>query len=176
MNVAVKTELKGFEDLATLFPRATASALNKTIAQAKTRASSDLREVYNIKKSDIDATMSIRKATVTQLFAMLRTTGKRIALSKFGARQVASGVAVMVKKGARKVIRTKFIATMKSGHIGVYGRKGRARLPIIERSGPSVPQLFGSRNIIQKLQTFTTQKLPEILDHEIQFFLSRKNG
>lgn len=176
MNVAVTTKLKGFEDAATLFPRATVSALNKTIAQAKTQASTDLRQMYNIKKSDIDSTMSIRKATQNSLFAVLRTTGKRIGLAKFGARQVARGVSVMVKKGARKVIRTKFIATMKSGHIGVYGRKGRERLPIIERSGPSVPQLFASRGIMKKIQDFTTQKLPRILDHEIQFFLGRKNG
>lgn len=56
-----------------------------------------------------------------------------IGLYKLGARQTGSGVTVK----ARGSYRHAFIATMRSGHTGVFMREGRARTPITELFGPN---------------------------------------
>jgi hypothetical protein len=45
------------------------------------------------------------------------------------------GVSVEVNTGKRTLVRGAFIATMKSGHVGIFRRRGAARLPIQELLG-----------------------------------------
>lgn len=65
-------------------------------------------------------------------------TGKPIRLVDYPHRQNKKGVSVAVNKGKRSVVKGAFIATMKSGHKGVFVRRGNRRLPIDERFGSRV--------------------------------------
>lgn len=56
-----------------------------------------------------------------------------IPLHKLGATQTSKGVRVRLRGSYRSA----FIATMKSGHVGVMMRQGSARLPIRELFGPN---------------------------------------
>lgn len=47
----------------------------------------------------------------------------------------AGGVRVEVNRGKRTLIKSAFVATMKSGHKGIWVRKGAKRLPIMEKLG-----------------------------------------
>lgn len=67
----------------------------------------------------------------------LRFDDKPIPLIKYPHSQRRDGVSVGVNRGARSVLRGAFIARMPSGHIGIFRRDGRKRLPISE--------FFGSR-------------------------------
>lgn len=161
--------------LAAAFPKAGASALNKMAQQAKSEASRRIRSRYNIKKGDLDSNFRLRRASVNNLSAIVTASGNPLPLYDFGARQTKAGVSVMVLKGQRKVVqpidgRRAFIATMSSGHVGVFVRKGKSRLPIQELSSLSIPQMFGTKNVMGALTAFVNERLRPLLVHEIEFF------
>lgn len=104
--------------------RVTARALNKTMAGVKTDASSAIRAVVTAKKAAVDETFKISKATESHPSAMIASTGLPLALIDYNARQTTKGVSVQVRKDRpRKVVPAAFIATMKSGHQGVFWRR-----------------------------------------------------
>jgi len=53
-------------------------------------------------------------------------------VSDYSYRKTREGVAVTINRGQKSLIRSAFVATMKSGHKGVFVRRGPARLPILE--------------------------------------------
>jgi hypothetical protein len=71
-----------------------------------------------------------------------RGSGKEIPLAKYPARQTKRGVSVLVNKGKRKLVRGAFLATMKSGHTGVFRREGKQRLPIKHALSSRVSDVF----------------------------------
>ena len=174
------------------FPKATASALNRTAQQAKTEASRLVRERYNIKKSDLDRGIKPgKRATAQTLTASVRASGRRPALIDFGARgsmparRKTVGVSVEVVKGRRLNVAGSFLAIMKSGHRGVFvkswkkplrrekrirdGKQYTTQLPIEELTGPSVPQMFFSQKVYGKLKQFVNDALPKNLASAINF-------
>lgn len=73
---------------------------------------------------------------------VLSASPKRIGLIKFNAKQSKTGVSYRYGQGGRLTLQHAFIARMKSGHEGVYLRKGKDRLPIQEKFGPSHGRVF----------------------------------
>ncbi len=111
--------------------KAAARALNRAGDQGITRASREIRRVYNISASRVRSQIKVvQRARLGNLAFVFRVSGKRIALAEFSPRQTKKGVTIQIKKGgARKLIPHAFLATMSSGHTGVfvrsYGSKGR---------------------------------------------------
>lgn len=118
---AVRGMLDGIEKSISLV---TMRSVNKTLTGVKTDASSAIREKLNVKKSAVDETFKITKATTLNLAAKFQSTGKPLSLTDFiGTRQVQKGVSVQVRKDkSRTILQRGFIATMKSGHEGVFWR------------------------------------------------------
>jgi hypothetical protein len=158
------------------FPKASARALNKTMLHVRTQAVKAVTEKYRIKGADVKAKMGpTRKATSQSLKAVFRSVGRRISLVYFGATQKRTwpGARVsMYRKEKRTTIAHAFIATMPSGHKGVFLRKAGTSLPILERTGPAVPQML--KGIWDKLQALAGPKLKANLVHEIEWERSRK--
>jgi Prophage minor tail protein Z (GPZ) len=167
--------------------RAVASALNKTVTQARTAASREIRGAgYNLKAGDVKKAMRMQRATSGQLRASLIASGRPIPLFKYSARATAKGVSVSVMKG-RKLIAGAFIATMPNGRRGVFVRdmtKARhprtkknkyADLPIKELYGPSIPAALANAKVQDALLTIMNEKFPKILEHECKW-LARKLG
>ena len=171
--MTIDLENTSLQNLATAFPRAGASALNKMATQAKTEASRRVRARYNIKKSDLDSNFKMKRANINHLESSVTASGKRLPLIDFGARQRKVGVSVMVIRGQRKVVAHAFITTMRSGHEGVFRRTGKERLPIQELVSLSVPKMFGSRNIMAAMKDFVRLKIRPLLMHEIEYFRKR---
>lgn len=174
----------------TVIPTATARALNKTAAQAKTQAGREIRDRYNIGTRLIGRQIKITRATATTLTAIVKPFGRRFPTLAFQARQTPAGVRIQIKRGSPKVIAHAFIARLKSGHLGVFARgfySGRSfvhrtrrvtrypqpDVPITELFTIGVPQAFGSRVVIDALQRKVREKFPAILAHEITFAVSR---
>jgi hypothetical protein len=63
----------------------------------------------------------------------LHVSGRPVRAVDYPHRQTKKGVSVAINRGARSLIRHAFIATMQSGHKGVFVRRGNRRLPIDER-------------------------------------------
>jgi hypothetical protein len=155
-------------------------AINKMIAQVKTGAAREIRDAgYKLKVSDIKKGLKLSYATASSLTARVTASGKPIPLAAYGARQTAKGVSVDVLHG-RKVITHAFIATMPSGHKGVFIRVGKQHkkragkggtiwsgLPIKELFGPSVPDGMANAAVQAALQRLVLEKFPDILRQQI---------
>lgn len=196
----ITVKLEGFDDLkAMLDPdiakRATRSAIDKLSKQAKTEASSVIRERYNIKKGDLDPKMKIDPPRVDNLRAVISVTGRPISLTYFGAKQLTAQNRIITRTSGRQLKRAgrnqlgvtysiakgqpprtlphAFIATMKNGHIGVFMRKGLGR-SIIERNMVTLATLFGGKVTMEKVQQLVQQKWPGIMKNEWLFFSKKK--
>lgn len=151
-------------------------ALNKMVDQVKTGSARGMRDAgYNLKVSDIKKGLTVIRASSGRLVATVRASGRPIPLVAYGARSTAKGVSVSVLHG-RKVITHAFIATMPSGHKGVFirvgdqhkkvNRKGGtvwSALPIKELFGPSVPDGLANKAVQETLQRLVDEKFPDIL-------------
>jgi hypothetical protein len=74
-----------------------------------------------------------RKEAIQDLVWREKVSGEVVPLSRFPMVQTAFGVAVRINvSGSKRVIKSAFIRSMKSGHEGVFQRKGKERLPIKE--------------------------------------------
>ncbi len=123
------------------------AALQRVAKSAVSIASTEIRNIYTIKKSDLDPRMNVTIQGTDS--ATIVISGKGISLSYFNARQFSvnktitrsrkdgkatlstktrgkahafQGVEVEVLKGRKTQLRSAFMAQMKSGHIGVMHR------------------------------------------------------
>jgi hypothetical protein len=160
-------------------PVAQMRALNRAIASANTAMVRVIAGDVGVKQGVVRERIRVEQATPARLRARLYANAKRIPLIDFGAkgpepsRGRGRGVTVKGSSG-RRTIANAFIATMRSGHRGVYqrvagssGRRGpapnRSQLPIRELFGPSIWQVFtkfqsigldrGREQLIKNLQS-----------------------
>jgi len=146
--------------------KAEISALNQVVREAKKVAADELNAVYNIQKRDINRAIKVETAKAGNLRANLSVTGKKLPLIDFSARKNKQGVSIEIKRGGRKVLTHAFMPTMPTGHKGVFLRKGKTRLPIQEKFTQSIPQFFGSGNILNRIDEFVRRRLPELFNQE----------
>ncbi len=89
-------------------------------------------------------------------------TGKIVKLTKKSKvnKQDKKLITVKISKTHNTLLKNAFIATMKSGHQGIFQRKDKSRLPIMERASVSVRHMFrnaeyngvkGFENILQSV-------------------------
>ncbi|MEO8153580.1 MAG: phage tail protein [Rhizobacter sp.] len=161
--------------------RASVSATNKTVAQAKTAMSKAIRAEFNLSAAKVAEKLFITKATFKggrfQVEASLLSESKAgrrsVNVINFQANQTAGGVSIKVKRGGgRKVVKGAFI-----GNKGrtVFIREGTARLPIRPVQVIDVPQMFNTRKVNAAVIAFIKAKAPEIFDREIKFYVDRFN-
>lgn len=172
-------------------------ALNKTLAGVKTDASTAIRAVVTASKSTVDATFRVKTVRGEDLSGYFASTGRPLPLSAYSVTQTKKGVSVHLKRvNPRKVIKGTFIATMKSGHVGVferdyyghkkgtpisrpvrpnvrYGRLPRKyRLPISELFGLRVPDVLGHEPTMKTILIGADKRLHTNLMHELEYELS----
>jgi hypothetical protein len=154
-------------------PRAVTRALNRTIESVQTQAGREVAAETGLPVRKVRASMRVIRATFSTLRAALQVRGVRIPLIEFHARQTRSGVSYRLPRG-RGSAPSAFIATMASGHQGVFKRRAKARLPITELFGPSLPKAFLQDRVRQALERVAASGLAKNLQHEIDFLLRRK--
>lgn len=197
MQINIKVEgiesaLKKFDPQ--IVQRAAVRALNRAADSTKSNAIKTIRDKYNIKRNILADRMKVNKANKNKLISELVVTGKRLGLFLYGAREIKKGVSVEVIKGQRKLLKGAFIKPWRSGekerwvffrkklgtsHQRRYKGKMRnvfrvGRVPREVLFGPSVPQLFGSRKVIEVILKYTTTYVKERFNHELEYELNRK--
>jgi hypothetical protein len=115
----VFAKVEGF--LATCRNVAAPRALNKLRDQAWTAGKRKIADVYKLKVSDVDKYATLKTARIGDLEATITVKGKGFPLYVFQPRQTKKGVSVLIK-GKRIVIPHTFIATLRSGRVGVFAR------------------------------------------------------
>lgn len=170
------------------FNKGVARALNRTITKVRTDAGRSLRGQYKIKAMELKKRTAIHKARPDYLVAEIVWKGRPLPLKLFKPSQKARGVSVNIT-GRRKTIRGAFLATMSSGHMGVFARgryqqgefifrKHRARkfgpdLPITEMVTTSVPIMVQNQNVIDQISNTAGDVFPKRLEHELNYISSK---
>ncbi len=128
-------------------PRAAVRALNRGIASARTSETQSIATDMGLKSKDVRAALTMKNASQSYMSASLSADMKRTPLIAFGAQgpvpSRGKGRGVTYKlNGGKSTIPNAFIASMESGHRGVFARSGKKRLPIRELFGPSIGHVF----------------------------------
>ena len=136
--------------------RALVRSMNRSIKSGETVMVRAIAGDVGLASRDVRAALRSTPATFDRPVARLAASLKRIALEKFNARGPmpsrgrGQGVSWRIGGSTRRD-RGLFRATMRSGHVGVFARVGGKgasegawsdNLPIAERFGPSIGQVF----------------------------------
>ncbi len=148
-------------------------AANKAIRSARTAAVRAIaRDLPGIKQRRVRDATRLKLANRSQWTAAVSAKGARIPIADLSARQTQRGVTYRTQQG-RRLIPGAFMATMQSGHRGVWMRKGKPRLPIRELYGPSIPRVFIQERITAQIHEAASRVW--LAETERQMQLLRRN-
>ncbi len=98
-------------------------------------------KVARVKKG-LPVTFPRNKTDIHALVWRMDVSGEPVRVGDLTPRQTKKGVTFGINKGKRSLIRGAFIATLKSGHKGVFRRRGESRLPIDEAFTTRISDVF----------------------------------
>ena len=151
-------------------PRVFRRAINRTVDMAATDLKRRVSTQITAKKGEIAKGISKKKATYANLTGSLGAKTFRPGLLAFpGTRQTKHGVSYRISRTAgRKRIERGFIATMPSGHRGVFVRGGPSRLPIGEAKGPSIWKIItGTAGLLRACTEAAGNRLGKLINDQI---------
>lgn len=139
--------------------RALSKAGGKAIRSMKVASSQNVRQRkrLSVKRVNSSLPLSFPKGAASNINSLvwtMRVSGKSMPVVDYPHRQVRKGVSVVINVGKRKVIESAFVATMRSGHTGVFRRafSGAPRLPIEELFSSRVSDVFRDNGFIPAVQ------------------------
>jgi hypothetical protein len=154
-------------------PIAIMRSLNRSAASGKTIMVREISADLGMKATAVRDTISIVEARPDKPRVQLISIGKRIPLIDLGAKgpepSRGRGRGVSYKLGGtRRKLAHAFIARMGSGHRGVFARTSRARLPVVELRGPSIPHVFRKFRPLGLARM--REQLVKNLQHEFRYY------
>lgn len=196
MQLTIRTEFPEVaERLASLqrelAARVAARALNRTVDQARTQMSREIRQEFNLSAAKVREKLQVRRASfkagmlglTAELLSRTASGRRSLNLANFDARQTASGVTVKVKKrGGRKLVRGAFIGNRgrtvfervpgtrmasRARYRGAHAQKIRPVQTI------DVPQMFNARRINAAVVAAIRSRFPAIFQRELAFALTQ---
>ena len=165
--------------------RATTRATNKSLLKTRTQARKSLAKRFNLPAKVINPTITHRGATRTRDRAIIQGRGSRIPIYKTKGSKTQKRLGVSVNTGTgRRVIKHSFIATMPSGHTGIFkrtnnvadkrvryvdsqGRRNTRALHIRELTFPSPAHMIVNRRVADPLFKFYTDDFPTQLKRQL---------
>ncbi len=117
--------------------RAFSMALNKEGRKSLTQLRRSLAQQSSIPRGAINAATRFKSASRSTMSTVTLGTGRHLLLSFFGAKQFSYGVRAKIW-GRAQTFRSAFVVRRYGG--GVFKRTGKARFPIEQLWGPSVPK------------------------------------
>jgi hypothetical protein len=132
--------------------RAASKAGGDALRSLKTAGVKVVRERKRFKAARVNKAMPLfyprGERDLTSLVWRMDVSGKPVPLVDLPHSQTKRGVSVAVNAGGRKLLRSAFLATMKSGHEGIFRRVGSSRLPIKEAFTTRVSDVFNDQGVI----------------------------
>lgn len=177
-----------------IYRNALRSTLNQLGARGKTLATTKIREEYNVKLADLNKKMRVIPATNANMRAIIQAEGRPIPLLYFNAKQMTAqnrmitrttgrqmkragrlgqGVTVQIRKGESVNLPHAFIATMGSGHMGVFMRAGKSRLKIREKAFVTVPTVFVGKATLPTVTRGIMDQYPQVMAQNINYYQGR---
>lgn len=158
-------------------PNAISSALNRATTTVNSTLKKEIRKDYHIKAGDVQSTLVVTRATLSNLGSEVRSKGNLIALDKFKVSPKTinprrkSPVKVAVKKSGSKPLPGAFMAEINGPKL--FKRTGKKRLPIQRLFGPSIPQMLGNEGIREEIESQGQQTFHIRLNHEINRMIDK---
>jgi hypothetical protein len=151
---------------ATAVSAAASRALNRAISTVRTDVTRKLAKELGLAQTPIRERLEIQSASPKRLEATLVVSSKPVPLIEYAARQTKPGVTYRGPQG-RRLLRGSFIARMRSGHVGVFKRRTRKRLPIFERVGAPLPLVALKAKILESALAIGEAEFQKRLTHEL---------
>lgn len=159
---------------ATIIPDSISRALNRATTATRTEASKAIRGTYNVPAAEIRSTFRIRRASRQRLESTVVSSGARLPLSRFGARQTRRGVTVNVRRSTgRKRLDRGFFGRGALPSSRIFRRVGRARLPVEQLFGPAVPQMLRVSGVREQVLRRANEVYTRTLQHELRRRIDR---
>lgn len=181
MEFDTREYLGGLEKLGKRALPAMARAINRSAGTTSTYMARQVSTDIGLPVTEVKRSVKVDQARPfpAGLRAKIEISGKRIPLIKFKAKgpepSRGRGRGVTAKlPGGRGRYPSAFIATMKSGHRGVFARSKKVRLPVTELRGPSLPHVF-AKHIPEGLLR-GEEAMQKNLAHELRFAMKQSNG
>lgn len=167
-----------FKQAANMFPKAGSAVLNRTAQGAVTLLAREIPKQWNIRSSDVRSKITLRRASVNNLRAVIEINSKNFSLSRFMKNKAATTrrqpVVVEVKKGKRTTLTNRTFVNTVRGNLAVLQRSGEERLPFKYRQSVSAWLIFSSKEMKEKLSKFVDETIRKELPRVIEVF--RKTG
>lgn len=180
---------------------ASVRALNRTVEQARTSMSREIRSEFNMSPADVNAALKVRRASKAQgqfsLSAELSSPSKRgrsLNLIRFMQRTVTlAAYRKRIKAGegnagrGNKALELRFKIKKTGAAVGVKGafignkgrtvfiRTGKSRLPIKAVQTIDVAKMFNTTRINRRVVEFINRTYPKNVASEIKFYTDRFN-
>lgn len=148
---------------------ATARAFNHSGRQLVTAGSRAIARETQLPVRYVRSRIRETLAAPGSLLWAMRVAEPYLTLAKFA--DVAGGILRQTSKGVTVskwgFHRSAFIATMPTGHTGVYKRLGKKRFPLKELWGPNMAKPLQLPEVVAELEALLDEKLPARILHEI---------
>lgn len=156
------------------YATAASRAVNRTLQGAATMLTKQVTSTYTIKAREVKSDITLKKATKGSPEGELEIRGGRKPLSDFKVRPRADTthsqkpVTAELKRGSEFEVRSGFVWKGK-----VLRRTTTQSLPVSEENGPAVAQMAGTKETLDAVDDFISEKLPERMDHEVGLLLDK---
>ncbi len=149
-------------------------ATSTSVRDMRSEASKRVRLRKRLKARDVKKALVSRKNIGRTMDTMewgVDVKGSATRLSDYPHRQVRRGVSVAINKGQRTLVAGAFVATLRSGHKGVFLRRGAKRLPIREliasRPADALMHSGESERVTRRGRTSFVRTLDRLLSAEL---------
>ena len=158
-----------------IFDTAKTRAINKTMEQGRTQIRREVSRAVGVPIKLLDRRIRLHRANKRRSEARLFIGTVPVAVAEGEKYQkyksLKRGGVSYSGPGGRVRRKDAFVATMPSGHTGVFTRRGKARIPIDK---VSIPISAAARRAAHMyMNNVVPQKFPQLLDHELQFRTKR---
>jgi len=185
VDVEVKLNERKLRQLQQLFasypralPKIMSRSVNRAATKTRTAAGRAISRILNIKAKTAKEAVSLTKANYRNWTARLHISGRRIPLIEFGGtwqRRWAGAKYRIKREGGRETAEGAFIASVGSGHRGIFRRAGESRLPIYELYGPSVGAVMvGATTMLRTLEKDAGRELEKNIDSQVKLLLEQQ--
>lgn len=151
------------------------NSLNRGGSRMRTVSTKIVSKEVGLQSKIVRLKMRLRRATARNLDAKLYLAGRGFGAIRFGAQQNDVGVVIRMKR--RQTLGHAFIATMPSGHTGVFRRSGRKRLPIdeqyVEGPGAVVRRVAKTGYVLDEGAAAFRKRIPHELDRVLKRHAAR---
>jgi len=164
------------------YNRAVMRAANYAADRTRTATSKKLKALLTADPERIDKSLARQRANLANPVAVLNITGNSIPLFRFDVSFMyptgSGGVTAKIyKSGAPLPLKHAFVAKFKSGHVGVFTRKGKPRVPVEEHFGPHAARAFEKTpGVENELMTLGADRFTSELDRQVGLLFKQEYG